>query len=813
MRAALTGQLPAGATAARLVVTGWVQGVGFRPWVAAQAKRLGLGGWVQNTGDGVAIEVHGAEAALARFIALLTSGDAPGLVARAALGPATATATPGFSIRASEVDAGRAWVGADTAVCARCLDELFDPTNRRHRHPFIHCPRCGPRFTLQRGVPFDRTRTSLAPFPECADCVAEGLDPDDRRCHDQTNACRRCGPRLWWQAADGAIVDDDDGGAAIAAAAAVLAGGGVVALKGVGGFHLMCRADDDDAVARVRAFKDRPTRPLAVMAPNVASLAPWVEVTDAERDWLEGPFAPIVLMRRRRASRPQLPGVAPGQPWLGVMLPYAPVHHLLFHEAAGRPADGGWRGRAWPLLWVVTSANRRGAPLIIDNDEAVEALAAIADGWLCHDRAIVARADDSVLRVRDDGSPCVLRRARGFAPLPWSTSMSTSTSTLGEVAVLALGTDLKATVCAARRTDAVDVDDAPPAIDWRVSPHLGGLRSPAARAAWSAMVETWRQTCGPALAAVACDRHPDLHSARVAAAIAADVGAPLVEVGHHHAHVAAVLAEHVDAERWDEPVIGLALDGFGFGDDGHAWGGEVLHVDGDRCARLAHVWPLPLPGGDRAAREPWRLATAALVVVGRPDLARARFPDEVHVDAVTRLAAAAPVTSSLGRLFDATAALLGGPRRTTFEGEAALWLEGLAADVGDDGIGEVEDLCPSIDGDDGVARLDWRPLLQRLVDDPAAPAPTLAQLFHDVLARALADAATTAARQRGCTTVVLSGGCLANRRLDETLTRLLRAAGLRVWRPARLPVGDGAISAGQAFVAMCQLARRRRSST
>jgi hydrogenase maturation protein HypF len=396
--ATLTG---ACTTSARIVVSGLVQGVGFRPWVARRASALGLVGWVRNTGDGVAIEVHGHADAVAAFVAAVTDGDdAPGLVVRATMVPASSSVPAGFSIRASDVDAGGAWIGADTGVCARCLDELFDPRNRRFRHPFIHCPRCGPRFTIQSGVPFDRARTSLAAFVECEECVAEGQDPDDRRCHDQGNACRRCGPRLWLETRTGQRLDDGDDGAAIAAAAATLAGGGVLALKGIGGFHLVCRADADDAIARLRAFKQRPTRPLAVMAAHVASASTWVELTPAEQAQLCAPARPIVLARRRATAPSLLPQVAPGQAWLGVMLPYTAVQHLLFWEAAGRPATTTQRPLVEPALWVVTSANRRGEPLIIDDDVARGTLVDVADGWLLHDLAIVARADDSVLRPR-----------------------------------------------------------------------------------------------------------------------------------------------------------------------------------------------------------------------------------------------------------------------------------------------------------------------------------------------------------------------------------------------------------------------------
>lgn len=787
-----------GATAVRLVVTGLVQGVGFRPWVARQATALGLAGHVKNTGVGVELELHGAPDALRTFMARLT-GEAPGHVASVTMmTPGSAPTSTGCLIVASDLGARGALMGADTAVCATCLDELFDPGDRRFLHPFIHCPACGPRFTIQHDVPFDRARTSLAPFVECEACILEGQDPADRRCHDQTNACPRCGPRLWLRHRDGTelVHDVDDGGAAaLAAAVAILDGGGVLALKGVGGFHLVALATACDAVARLRTFKGRPTKPLAVMAPTIESLGPWVEMTTHERRHLEAPARPIVLLRQTPYARGRLAHVAPSQAWLGVLLPYAPVHHLLFWQAAKRKPSSS----SSSTPWVMTSANRRGEPLIIDNAEAIASLAGIVDGWLLHDRDIVARVDDSVLRVRDDGSPCLLRRARGLAPLPIMSSSSSGHTH----AVLAMGVDEKATVCVGRVGAAGRVELV-------VSPYLGGLSSPASRGAYRAVVQRWRGLAGDDLGAVAGDGHPDLFTSGVAREAAAADGVELVEVMHHHAHVAAVVAEHVGGADDASPVIALALDGHGHGEDGSAWGGELLRVEGDRCVRVGHLWPLALVGGDRAAREPWRLAAAVLAELGRGDDVPTRFPDETWAAAVAALASrpGTPRTTSLGRLFDGVAALLGGPARSTFEGEAPLWLESRAVDA----PWSSKTATTTLMWQDVAGRqvLDWRPLLAGLADTPQddeVAVAVAARGFHVALARGLAEGAIAAARAGGIDTVVLAGGCLANRLLEEGLTAALREAGLRVWLPTQLPCGDAALSAGQAWVAW---QRRRR---
>ena len=802
MRAGLTPVLPSGATAVRLVVTGLVQGVGFRPWVARQAAALGLSGWVKNTGVGVELELHGAADALTALLARLCS-DTPGRVETlTALPPGPPPLTRACAILPSDVGTPMARIGADTAVCALCLDELFDPINRRFLHPFIHCPACGPRFTVQRDVPFDRARTSFAPFSECEACVIEGSDPTNRRCHDQTNACPRCGPRLWLRHRDGAVVThdvDDADNTALAGAVAILERGGILALKGVGGFHIVAQGTDADAVARIRTFKERPTKPLAVMVPSIASLASWAEVAPAERRALEDPARPIVLLRQTPQGRARLAHVAPSQAWLGVMLPYAPVHALLFWHAAGRPTGREWRSFCLSTPWVMTSANRRGEPLIVDNAEAIASLSDVVDGWLLHDREIVARADDTVLRVRDDGSPCMLRRGRGFAPLPILSGASMSSSQSQQTrSVLALGVDDKATACVGRVGAAGGAE-------LLVSPVAGGLFSPAARAGFRDVANRWRGFAGDDLAAVACDAHPDLFTSRLAREQSAADDSELVEVGHHHAHVAAVIAEHVCGQGDKAevtPVIGLALDGHGRGDDGGAWGGELLLVDGDRCERLGHLWPLALVGGDRAAREPWRLAAAVLAELGRADDVTARFPDETWAAAVATLATSptTPRTTSLGRLFDAVAALLGGPARTTFEGEAPLWLESRAVDA-------LSSQPFALRWEDVAGRkvLDWRPLLTRIAktrcDDDIAVAAA-ARSFHVALARGLAAGAIAAARSHGVDTVVLAGGCLANRLLDDGLTAHLREAGLRVWRPQQLPCGDSALSAGQAWVAL-----------
>ncbi|MEJ5897332.1 carbamoyltransferase HypF [Aquabacterium sp. G14] len=814
----------------RLILRGQVQGVGCRPWVCQQARALGVRGWVRNTAEGVELLAEGSEADVARLVDCLPQLPPPGRVDEwldvDAFAPGVPPAPEGeFAILTSPSSHASAPVhallGADLAVCDTCLAELFDPTNRRWRHPFVHCPQCGPRYAVTRRLPFDRANTSLANFPLCPACDAEVHDPRDRRFHDQTQACPDCGPRLSLFRSNGEAVPGD----AIAQTWDVLAGGGIVALQGVGGFHLCCDARQPEAVARLRQLKRRPTKPLAVMAANVASVQDWVQVSPDEACWLTSPERPIVLLNQRPHLTAPCPGLAPHLHTLGVMLPYTPVHHLLFHEAAGRPTGPDWLHAAQPTWLVMTSGNAPGEPLVIDHDHAWRELAPMADALLLHNRAITARNDDSVLRVRPDGSACWLRRGRGYAPLPlqWPSQQDAPPPT-----VLALGGELKATLCLSTPHASGDTQVF-------VSPHVGNLDNAGTRLAFEALAcqwPAWRQVHPSALA---CDLHPDFYSSRLAAEWAAQADLPLIPVQHHHAHIAAVLAEHAHDPASLQPVIGLALDGHGLGADGQAWGGELLWVHRDQCQRLGHLHPLPLPGGERAAREPWRLGVALLHTLGRGDEIAARFADQpgagllrtwltqAHAgDTPSSSPTALPRSTSLGRLFDAASGVLRVLDRSGHEGDAAMRLESLAARAAQRlplptaptfspvPLSEWPSSAstPSVPCPPSV--LDWRPLMHWLCDranaspastNPAAQVGRTAAIFHLTLARDLAAWTIEACQHHNIATVVLNGGCLANRLLDDALTQHLQDAGLRVWRAKHYPCGDGGLSLGQAWVA------------
>ncbi len=771
-------------------IRGQVQGVGFRPFVYRLAARHGLSGFVRNDGAGVEIEVQGSAAALENFLQDLR--QPPPLARIDALRVRELPSQPqdagSFVIAATGGGAVTADVTPDTAICANCLAELLDPHDRRHRYPFINCTDCGPRYTLTAALPYDRPNTSMAGFALCPACAREYRDPNDRRFHAQPNACPVCGPRLTLRDADGKPVAVDD---VIAAAMARLLAGEILAIKGLGGFHLVCDAQNAAAVTRLRQRKQRDAKPFAVMAANIASLASWVEVSEDERELLESPQRPIVLLRSprpsgegpgvRAAPSPRLPGegsgiranarplpdIAPGLAHLGVMLPYTPLHYLLFHEAAGRPGGAAWLDQPQSLLLVMTSANPGGEPLVIGDEEAVRRLRGIADGFITHDRAILARCDDSVVA---DG--VFIRRARGYTPqairLPHSGP-----------SVLALGGFLKNTICLTRDDRAY------------LSPHIGSLDNAETCRALEEAVEHLQSILRIAPERIACDLHPDFPSSRLAAAYAAEHGLPCIAVQHHHAHIAAVIAEH----GLREPVLGLALDGVGLGLDGGIWGGELLRVDGAHFERLGHLRPLPLPGGDRAAREPWRLAAAALHQLGRGEDIPRRFGAKTAViRQMLERRINTPQTSSAGRLFDAAAALLGVREISDYEGQAAMELEALAHRHG-----PAAALADGFHlGDDGV--LDLLPLLAWLADgvEPGAGAA----VFHATLALALSEWLGWAGEQTGIRQVALGGGCFLNRLLTAQLRTRLETTGWRVFTAQQAPPNDGGLSLGQAWVAM-----------
>jgi len=757
----------------RLRVTGIVQGVGFRPYVWHLAHALNLSGWVRNDAAGVEILVEGDASAIESFTRRLPEEIPPLARVRELTWSDTPTTGGPADFTITESGAGRAgtMIGHDTAVCPDCLAEIFDPADRRWRYAFINCTHCGPRYTLTRGLPYDRPQTSMAAFPLCPDCEEEYRNPADRRFHAEPTACPVCGPLLALVDAQGKSITGDD---PITETLARLRAGQIVAIKGLGGFHLACDARDAVAVQTLRARKNREEKPFAIMAANLASMADWVEMNEAERALLTSPERPIVLLRKRPGADEAFPGIAPGLAWLGVMLPYTPLHWLLFHEATGRPPGTTWMEQAQDLVLVMTSANPGGEPLVIGNDEAVERLGGIADAVLMHDRDIVVRCDDSVVRMDTSDGPQFIRRARGHTPRAIRLPRSGPS-------ILALGGYLKNTLCVTRGDEAY------------VSQHIGGLDNPATCAMFQEVTRHLLDILQVRPEAVAHDLHPDFFSSRHALELADAWDVPAVAVQHHHAHIAAVAAEH----GVEGPLLGLALDGVGLGADGTAWGGELLRVEGAEFSRLGHLTPLPLPGGDKAAKEPWRMAAAALFLLGRTDEIPHRFPGQplarqLHVMLERDLHC--PPTTSLGRWFDAAAGLLGIREAMTYEGQAAMLLEGLAEQHGD--------LAPMTDGfvlhDDG--RLDLLPLLARLTDE--ADTARGAALFHATLARALADWTLLTAQQQGLDTVALGGGCFLNHILTRTLSARLAGHGLRVLEARQIPPNDGGLSLGQAWVAM-----------
>ncbi len=774
---------PATPSTTNIRVRGQVQGVGFRPFVYRLARELGLAGWVRNDGEGVEITAQGDENAIRDLLRRLKS-DAPPLARVEAVEAKNGTplaSLSGFSIEASQGGPARTAIAPDTATCSACLTELFNPADRRYRYPFINCTDCGPRYTITRQLPYDRACTSMAGFPLCPACGAEYRGPASRRFHAEPNACPVCGPQLSLHDAAGQAVATQD---VIAAAIALLKAGKILALKGLGGFHLACDARNAGAVAALRERKQREEKPFALMAANPASLQQLVMLDSTEKALLQTRERPIALLRKQPGCDAALPGIAPGIAWLGAMLPYTPLHHLLFHEAAGRPSGTAWLEQPQDLLLVMTSANPCGEPLVIGNGEALARLEGIADAFVLHDRDIVARCDDSVVRSEGLGvkrkseevptsHSQFIRRARGYTPRAIALPRSGPP-------VLACGGWFKNTVCLTRGNQAF------------LSQHLGDLDNAPA-------CEALEETAAHLMAVleirpeiVAHDLHPDFHSSRFAAALAADHGIPVVAVQHHHAHIAAVLAEH----GVTEPALGLALDGVGLGTDGTAWGGELLKVDGATFERLGHLAQLQLPGGDRAAREPWRMAASALHALGRDEEISRRFPGPA-ADMVSHMLAQgvnSPLTSSCGRLFDAAAGLLGIKPVATFEGQAAMLLEGLA-----ERHGAVAPLssghAQSADG-----TLDFLPLLGSLADGPE---PAFgAALFHATVAHGLAAWAIQAAQRSGIRIIALGGGCFLNAILSHKLREALTAAGLTVLEARQTPPNDGGLSLGQAWVGM-----------
>ncbi len=755
-------------------VSGVVQGVGFRPFVWRLARELGLDGWVRNDSRGVEIEVSGSAEQVKSLINRIEQEAPPlakvnSVVARDATREAR---NSGFVIIDSRSGRAATMIGHDTAVCRDCLAEMFDPGSRRWRYAFTNCTNCGPRYTISRGLPYDRVRTSLKPFAMCARCQSEYRQPDDRRFHAEANCCPKCGPQIFLLDSEGHRLPDDP----IAGVLALLNAGKIVAIKGLGGFHLACDARNAVAVAVLRERKQRDEKPFVVMLANAPSAAPFVQMGVGEPGLLTLPTRPAILLRKRTTCDASLPGVAPGLAWLGVMLPYTPIQYLLFHEAAKRPPGTGWLERAQDLALVMTSANPGGEPLVIGNSEALLRLYGIADAFLMHDRDIVTRCDDSVARITGGGLQFI-RRARGYTPraikLP-----------LAGPSVLATGGWFKNTVCVTRGDEAF------------VSQHIGDLDNASVCDYLEESTAQLVKLLGVEPAIVAHDLHPDFHSTRFAADFAQQRRLPLLGVQHHHAHAAAVLAEHaLTGSR-----LALSLDGVGLGTDGSAWGGELLRVDGVRCERLGHLAPLGLPGGDRAASEPWRMAAAALHQMGRGQEIVERFAAHAAAPAVAQMLASGincPPTTSMGRIFDAAAGLLGVKAVMGYEGQAAMLIEGMAQRYGD--------ILPLDQGwriADGT--LDLLPLLAALADEKNAERG--AALFHATLAAGLADWLRVVAP--GEKTVVASGGCFLNQVLVRSLRARLGAQRTQIIEARQVPPNDGGLSVGQAWIALQQIVGR-----
>jgi hydrogenase maturation protein HypF len=800
----------------RVRVQGVVQGVGFRPHVHRLACELGLGGYVLNDERGVLLEIEGPPADAACFLERLVAEEPPlASIEQVRREVVPVRGETAFQIRSSlHSDVAEALVSPDSAVCSECLIELSDPGDRRYRYPFINCTNCGPRFTIAMGVPYDRALTTMAGFTMCELCRAEYVDPGDRRFHAQPNACPVCGPsaQLLWP--DGAEYVNASGAQAgrttgrgirdnaIQSAALALAEGLIVAVKGVGGYHLACRADSQRAVAALRARKHREDRPFALMVRDSVAAQALVELNAGALEALEDRARPIVIAPRRWNTG-VADAVAPLSEDLGLMLPYTPLHHLLLADFAAvlsEAGEGPVGASDGAVALVMTSGNLSEEPIAYSDEDALARLADIADVFLVHDRPIHMRTDDSVVRAMSAGAPMLVRRSRGYVPAPIRLPLTARRP------VLACGAELKSTFCLARGERA-----------W-VSHHIGDLKNYETLQSFGEGVRHFQRLFAVTPEVVAHDLHPDYLSSRFASELD---GMESISVQHHHAHLAACLAEHGELG----PAVGAVFDGSGYGTDGTVWGGELLVGDLRNFERVGHLRNVRLPGGDRAVHEPWRMACAWLLEAqeggGVPT-----FPDWLvqgdgheysllngtrtgsgvtpeRWEAIARLALGelAPLTSSAGRLFDAVASLCGLRVSVTYEGQAAIELEG-AVDHSECGEYPI-----ALQRRDNVLELDPRAAISTIVHEREARVPVgvVAARFHKGLARATARACEQIAGERGLGVVALSGGVFQNRVLLESMIAELKRVGLRPLVPQRLPLGDGGISYGQAAVAAARL--------
>jgi len=769
-------------TSEQIRVRGLVQGVGFRPTVWQIAKACGLTGRVWNDAWGVQIEVWGGDAQIDEFVQRLQT-EAPPLASIEALERLRVDAgdpPEDFTIVPSRSGEVRTGVVADAATCQTCLADVFDPNNRRYRYPFTNCTHCGPRLSIIRSIPYDRASTSMSVFPQCGACQAEYDDPADRRYHAQPNACGDCGPRIWLEDVEGNPVDFAGEVDAIARAASLIKQGDIVAIKGIGGVHLACDASNSATVERLRQRKRRYHKAFALMARDVGMIREYVHLNALQESALSSPAAPIVVLERHGRGR-LASAVAPGQNTLGFMLPYTPLHHLLM------------QGLEHPI--VLTSGNCSDEPQCIDNAESHQRLGAIADYWLLHDREIVNRLDDSVVRVLA-GKLRLLRRARGYAPAPLTLPEGFEAAP----PVLAFGAELKNTFCLLQDGKAI------------LSQHMGDLENSATYADYRHNLALYQNLYQHQPRVLAVDMHPNYLSTQWGRRRAEAESLQLEEVQHHHAHIAACMAEHgipLDAP----PVLGIALDGLGFGEDGAIWGGEFIKADYLGFERLASFQPAAMIGGARAMYEPWRNTYAHLRLAldwrqisdryaGLELIRFLRDKPLANIDTMLERGLNSPTASSCGRLFDAVAAALGLCREgVSHEGQAAIELEALVdlAEFEQDISGYGYRLMSH----QGLLQLNWRPLWEAILSDldEGVTDGVIAARFHAGVARAVAETGIALCRQYHLGKVVLSGGVFQNRLLLERVFELLQKTGLTVLAPEQTPSNDGGVSLGQAVVA------------
>lgn len=774
----ITGQ----ATRAQLKIEGTVQGVGFRPFVFRVARELGLAGWIMNGTEGVLIEAEGTADAVDRLLDRLRTGCPPGAnIERMTLRAIPAIGDAAFTIQSShEAGTKQLAMSPDLATCADCLAELFDPTDRRFHYPWLSCAQCGPRMSMVTSIPYDRANTTMSHFALCEDCRAEYDTPDNRRFHAESLACPACGPTVALWGTDGKVLAE--GEEALEQTCRIIRDGGIVAVKGIGGFHLWVDATSEEAVQLLRARKRRAHKPFAVMFPTLETIRTSCDLSPGEAEWLTSPAAPVVILQRREQTS-LAKGIAPGNRTVGAMLSSAPVQHLLMREL-GTPV-------------VATSGNLSDEPIVTDEQEAVRRLAGIADAFLIHDRPIARPMDDSVVRMAGSG-PIILRRARGLVPRPIRLPESLAGHVEGPV--LAVGGHLKNTVAL------LDTEHV------LVSQHLGDLSTLETERATRQAIDDLQWLLNVQPRAVACDLHPDYRSTRLAEELAGRWNVPLIRVQHHHAHVAACMVEQgITGE-----VLGVAWDGAGYGMDGSLWGGEFLAATYGDCRRVAHLHPFSLPGGEQAAREPrraalavrWETFGAQLGGVGVEQDCAWKEQEPLLV-AMLAKRTHSPITTSMGRLFDAVASMLGLCQVATFEGQAAMALE-QAAMKASGSIHRKDEAYPIALNSEGSGPqrwiADWRPMIERIADDLSrgTERSLIAYRFH----RALAELIGQMAERVGLRQVVLTGGCFQNALLVDLARERLESAGFVGLTHRQVPANDGGLALGQAVIAGTQLGQK-----